>query len=192
MTSWRHVLIKACQDSAYRDRLKANPTAAAAEAGVKAPAGISVEVIEQGQDDLHLVLGSRCGVAELDQVLARAESDAAFRQQLQSDGRATVESAIGQRLPPQTNVRVHEAAPNRVRLFLPAEQEAEGELSDHELSEHELEAVAGGTLRSLLTRIGNAVCRDSTTESYPGYTGGFISNITVTTDNSVSNTVTQY
>lgn len=70
-------------------------------------------------------------------LVERAQSDTTFRDALVRDPRATIENEIGLRIPPQIQVSVVEESSDRLCLVLPA---AAGELSDLEL-----EAVAGGS-----------------------------------------------
>src|SRR5262249_53195295 len=120
--------------------------------------GKSVEVIEEQPDELNLVLGARDPNPALDRVLVKAGQDAVYAQRLRADPRAVVEEAFGRKLPPAARVRVHERAPGRSVLVIPAAGAAEGELSDLEL-----DSVAGGTLSGLVNRIRDALCRDQPT-----------------------------
>ena len=48
MSSWQQVIDRAKKDLHFRDRLRADPVAAALEMGLSIPAGTTVEVMEQG------------------------------------------------------------------------------------------------------------------------------------------------
>lgn len=71
-------------------------------------------------------------------LVAQAWKDEAFRQELISNPKAAIEKEIGQELPESTDIRVLEETGNTVYLVLPQKPSLE------ELSEEELEAVAGG------------------------------------------------
>ena len=116
-----------------------------------------VEVVETQPNEVHLTLGGKGRSPELQRVMDRAESDPAFRRQLQASPTAVLEEALGERLPKGLTVRIHEPAPDCLRLFLPAAQsDAAGELSDADLA-----AVAGG---GLFKRFVDFFCADVTTE----------------------------
>lgn len=52
------LLRRAAKDAALRDRLKANPVAVLADAGLDVPEGCEVVVLEDRRDRMHLVLPS--------------------------------------------------------------------------------------------------------------------------------------
>ncbi|MGV0760131.1 hypothetical protein V6768_12525 [Tistrella mobilis] len=52
------LLRRAARDTALRDRLKADPAAVLAEAGLDVPDGCEVVVLEDRRDRMHLVLPS--------------------------------------------------------------------------------------------------------------------------------------
>ena len=74
------------------------------------------------------------------QVIARASTDAAYREMLLSDPRAAMEQAFGQQLPATLQVKVIEQEPNTLYLVLPRAG------AGNELSEDALDAVVGGTI----------------------------------------------
>ncbi len=75
------------------------------------------------------------------QVLARAMKDEAFRQQLLSNPKETLERELGITLPQGVNVQVHEDTPTSIHLVLPAKPRTN---EPQELSDAELEQAAGG------------------------------------------------
>jgi hypothetical protein len=86
------------------------------------------------------------GRAELEQrLIERSLQDESFRQQLLEDPKATVEQELGMRLPVDVQVRAVEETADTIYLVLPsASPSGEG----GELSDLELEAVAGGYLEN--------------------------------------------
>jgi hypothetical protein len=74
-------------------------------------------------------------------IMAKAMHDAAFRQQLLSHPRATLEGALGVTLPPDLTIQVHEDTPTAIHLVLPSSA-LRGDTGA--LAEATLGAVAGG------------------------------------------------
>lgn len=164
MSDWQVLVQRANTDPQFRDRLKANPVAAAKEAGVDLPAGATIEVVEQRPNELHLLLDRRTKDTKINQMLDKAASDAAFKQQLLANPKKCVDAATGQPLPAGTKVHIHERDPNRIRVWLSPSQ-------DDELSDAELEAVAGGGFFKQLWS--NITCRNErVTVTQPNPTGG--------------------
>jgi hypothetical protein len=104
------------------------------------------------------------GRAEVERRLVeRSLQDDAFRQRLLEDPRAAMEQELGVRLPEEVQVRAVEETADTIYLVLPsASRIGEG----GELSERELEAVAGGW-GSVLTGADGSTCNyGGTCESY--------------------------
>jgi hypothetical protein len=74
-------------------------------------------------------------------LIERSLQDDAFRQRLLADPKAAVEEELGIQLPAEVQIRVVEETADTIYLALPSASPA-GEGS--ELSDRELEAVAGG------------------------------------------------
>jgi hypothetical protein len=86
--------------------------------------------------------GGGTGRAEIERALVqRSMEDESFRQMLLDDPKGTVEQHLGTQLPEGVEVRVVEESPQTIYLVLPfASPVGEG----GEISERDLEAVAGG------------------------------------------------
>ena len=123
MTKVQTVIDRANNDPTFRGRLRADPAAAFREAGLELPKGAAVEVIDANRGDIHLLLGGRMNVPELDRIAERADNDAAFKELLLHDPRAAVEDHPGRKLPPRCNVHVREAVPNTIYLYLAGSQD---------------------------------------------------------------------
>jgi hypothetical protein len=86
--------------------------------------------------------GGGGGRAEMERrIVQRSIEDDAFRQRLLEDPKAAVEQELGSQLPEEVRVVTVEETPDTIYLVLPSTS-AVGE--GGELSDQELEAVAGG------------------------------------------------
>jgi Nitrile hydratase, alpha chain len=75
-------------------------------------------------------------------IVQRSIEDEEFRQRLLNDPKGTLEQELGNRLAESTEVRVVEESAETIYLVLPSASVVGGE--GGELSDQELEAVAGG------------------------------------------------
>ncbi len=185
--TWSTVTTRAQSDSAFRSRLMADPVSACNEAGCSIPHGTEVQVIEQSPNQFHLMFGANGYSTEIDTMLDRAVNDAEYKAQLLSDPNSTLESVMGDKLPAGFEVVVHEKKPGQVFFFL----DPIGACG--ELSEQELDAVAGGTLKGLLRKIGDFFCKDwSNGVANPQYdSNGNLTGIETHTDYSSGGYVTE-
>jgi hypothetical protein len=88
------------------------------------------------------VTGGGSSRAEVERMLIqRSLQDESFRQRLLADPRAVIEQELGSRLPESIEVRVVEETADTIYLVLPS---ASPLGQGGELSDQELEAVAGG------------------------------------------------
>jgi hypothetical protein len=90
-------------------------------------------------------------------IVAKAIKDLAFRRQLIANPRAAIEAELGAALPADLDITVIEmATPNTISIVLPPALSEAGEMSDAEL-----ESVAGGALATLYGCVAGATCRGS-------------------------------
>jgi hypothetical protein len=76
-------------------------------------------------------------------LISKAMADEAFKSELISNPKAVIAREIGQELPEGVEIEVLESTPKKLYLVLPLKVESE-EIPTEELSDKELEAVAGG------------------------------------------------
>ena len=75
-------------------------------------------------------------------LIERSTQDEGLRQRLLEDPKGTVEQELGARLPEEVEIRAVEETPEIIYLVLPPK--AAASLEDSELSERDLDAIAGG------------------------------------------------
>jgi hypothetical protein len=144
---------KARRDDAYRTKLIKQPKAALEEVlGEKIPDTLNIVTHENTPTRLNVVLdptlmaqaAANTGPAgPVEQVLKKAQADPAFRKKLIADPRGTVYDAVGLEIPKGLEVKVFENTADTIHLPIAAKPDPSAELS-----EAELEQVAGGKLSS--------------------------------------------
>lgn len=150
------VIARATKDPAYRAQLLRDPKAAVEqELGSPLPAGMQVQVMQQTNDTVQLVLPPLLPTgADLEQrIVSKAMIDPAFRAALLSDPKAAIEKETGVSLPDNVRVQVVEQSKDLLNLVLPMDESS----GSAELSDKELEAVAGGA-GCFLTTVGKTDC----------------------------------
>ena len=80
------------------------------------------------------------------QLIAKAWKDEAYKQQLLNNSKAVIEQEFGVQLPGEVNVQVLEENPTSLYFVLPMRPD----LSGAELSDEQLETVAGGISPTIL------------------------------------------
>lgn len=167
---WVSLTQRAEANEDFRRKLVANPAVVLAEVlGTEIPPSVKIQVHENSATEMNVVLDP-FALAQLDAavekgdaiagVIKRAATDKAFRNELTKNPQATIKVAIGVELPPGLKLNVYENTPTELHLLLPAQSSPDGELSDMEL-----EAVAGGRGRRPRMR---TVCNVGTGVSIAG------------------------
>ena len=82
-------------------------------------------------------------------LIEKAMADEAFKRELMSNPKTAIAKELGQEVPAVLEIEVLEQTPTKLYLVLPM-SESEASPSE-ELAEEQLEAVAGGSTRALLT-----------------------------------------
>ena len=90
-------------------------------------------------------------------LIAKSLEDEAFRQRLIEDPKAAVERELGKRLPEEVRVVALEETQDTIYLVLPSTPMVGRE--DEELSDQDLESVAGGLLRAASTAGATHSCK---------------------------------
>ena len=142
------VIARAWADESLKVRLLSNPKSVLAEYGIEFPSAVDVQVHEDTSSLMNYVvpqvdeLPAGVDLEEIEPVAGKviklAVADAAFKAQLLSDPKPAIAEAIDMTLPMSLEIRVYEDTPTVKHLVLPVSPDSE------ELSDFELEAVAGG------------------------------------------------
>lgn len=85
-----------------------------------------------------------------EQIISKAIEDPAYKQRLLNDGKAVLEEELGAELPADMSVQVLQQSPKELYLLLPID--IDELVRDGIVSESELEAVAGGSIFSLIVK----------------------------------------
>jgi hypothetical protein len=141
------IVTRAWEEPAFKQELLDNPKAVLTEAGVKVPDNVELKIVEETPNDFYMIIPkeavSEMAVEEektVDALIVRASRDTAFRQELLNNPKAVIQRELGVSIPTETEVQVLEQTDTKAYMVLPARETTESE----ELSEEELESVAGG------------------------------------------------
>jgi hypothetical protein len=89
-------------------------------------------------------------------IVNKAMEDKAFKQELVNNPKAAIAKELNVELPAELEIEVVQQTPQKLYLVLPLEVTLEEEAGE-ELSEEQLEAVAGGGILTLTVRVTVAV-----------------------------------
>lgn len=143
MAGVQEALDRLWSDEALKQRLFTDPKPVLKEFGLEIPEGVSVQVHENNNKVFNAVLPMKpegqtaLGADPLSQIIERAWSDASFKAKLLSNPKEAA-AEMGAKLPENIEVKVWENTETVEHIVLPANP------VETELSEMELEAVAGG------------------------------------------------
>jgi hypothetical protein len=144
------VIGRAWKDPIFKQALLENPASALAQfLDFQLPPDLSLTVAQETATTLYIVLPASAEAANNHdrpaieaQIVARAQSDAAFREALIADPAGALQQAFGMHLPSTITVHVLVETPTTYYLVLPLDPTAA--VAEHELSDLELMTVAGG------------------------------------------------
>jgi hypothetical protein len=165
------IIAKAWKDDAFKQALLDNPKAVVEqELSTTFPTDLKVSVVEAQPNHFYLRLPAKPEIADslsladlvqslsetdgeaIATLIAKSRKDVEFKRSLLSDPKTALAAAVGTELPTALEVEILEEDANTLVLLLPMKPDT----SDVELSDEELEGVAGGTA-SILAAIGKAV-----------------------------------
>jgi len=136
------LIAKCWADEAFKQKLLADPAATLKKEGVELPDGRSVKAVENTDEVFHLVIPLKEEGVEMGQLIAKCWADEGFKQKLLADPAATL-AAEGIELPDGLSVKAVENTDKVFHLVIPPQP------SDSELSDEDLDVVAGGGLQDI-------------------------------------------
>ena len=148
---FEHLLERAQSDATFKQELLHDPKAVLTkELGANIPENVELKVLEETESTHYLVIPKSVdtdtateGEAEdpIAQLIARASQDAALKQELLNSPKTVIQQEVGISLPEGSDVKVVEETDNNAYIVLPV---LPVDSDNEELSEEQLEAVAGG------------------------------------------------
>jgi hypothetical protein len=155
INSYQALVERIHRDEDLKHRFITNPKAILVEVGAKVPDSVKVEVHEDGLNLRNYILprkdlfeGSKLegDNSTITQVIQQALADDAFKALLLQNPKAALKQATGEDVPDAVNIRFYEDTPTVKHLVIPVNA------ANQELSESELDMVAGGIGSSILPR----------------------------------------
>ncbi|MFN3361052.1 MAG: NHLP leader peptide family RiPP precursor [Pseudanabaenaceae cyanobacterium] len=135
-------------DPQFKAEFVNDPKGTLAKVGLPIDDNLELRVVEEQDNSVCLVIPTADMAEEvanagdaIAQLIARAATDEALRQEMLADPKAVIARETGLTIPAETNVTVLEQTADRAYFVIPR---ATADMTDRELSTQELEAVAGG------------------------------------------------
>lgn len=151
--SYEALIERVWTDEDFKNRFIAHPKAILAEVGVKVPDSlVKVEVHEDGPNLRNYVLPRKEQLERynlegqnpiISQVIQQTLADDAFKARLLQNPKVCIKEATGEDVPDALTICFHEDTPTVKHLVIPAN------LTNEELSDSQLEMVAGGIAASI-------------------------------------------
>ena len=148
----RQMVDRAWVEEKFKQRLLAEPVSVMREYGLEVPAGLSVKMLENTDQTIHLILPARTKGSEAPaqpqdgwgklwaQIVSQAWKDEGFKKRLLARPASVLTERLGQQVPAGVAVQVHEDTDALIHLVLPAQPPR----SVGELTEAEAATVRGG------------------------------------------------
>lgn len=169
------IIAQSWSDESLKTRLLNSPKTVLAEYGLKFPGSVEVQVHENTFSLNNYVLPSageippEAVLAEIEpvarDVMKLALEDETFKTELLSHPKPVIEEAMGLTLPDSLEIRVYEDTPTVKHLVLPVNP------ANQELSDFELEAIAGGLSKEGGAAVGCTVAAGAVATYGAGVTG---------------------
>lgn len=151
---FEQLLERAQSDATFKQELLHDPKAVLTkELGANIPENVELKVLEETESTHYLVIPKVVdidtateGEAEdsIAQLITRASQDAALKQELLNSPKTVIQREVGISLPEGSDVKVVEETDNNAYIVLPVLPVLPVDSDNEELSEEQLEAVAGG------------------------------------------------
>ncbi len=155
INSYEALLERVWADEDFKNGFIADPKPILAKIGAKVPDSVKVEVHEDGPDLQSYILPRKEHLERynlegqnpiISQVIQQALADEAFKARLLQNPKAGIKEATGEDVPDALTICFHEDTPTVKHLVIPANP------TNEELSDCQLEMVAGGIAAPILTQ----------------------------------------
>lgn len=165
LMNMEQMVSRASVDPAFKQKLLHNPKAVLAkEAGVNIPENVELTVLEETVNTFYLIIPREAdSAAFMEQetkdpiltLIAQASQDETLKQELLNNPKTVIQRETGITLPEDTQVQILEQTDTKDYMVLSALTAIE----DEELSDEELESVAGGGVWDVVKKTATYVAR---------------------------------